>query len=670
MDRPSIILAIILCCKLFCVEGSAGQIVEQSRPILQYGVYASGDLSHHRSNFSELPRVPNCCIDFQGANAAGYAFGVVLDAPIANRLSFQFRGGYLNQSALLKEENYIGDVIIDDEILPSYSEHTIDATLTLLEIQSFIRYRLFDRFPIYFQSGMSLGSFLKKSFIQKETLVRPSGVTFTNGSRVRNEVFGEIPDVYSFQPYLQAGISYDVLLSKKWTFSPELIIGYPLNSVVKGLRWNVDIIRLGAVLLMNPVEISEPTPLAIPRGVIDEPPVAPKDFTVNLDAIAITPEGKRDRDLHIQIDEVRYSEMYPLLPYIFFSEGEADLLKTRLALIRKDETKMFDESALHSNTLSIYSQVLNIIGARLRKYTDATITITGYDNALRGESQNLHLSRERTEAVKKYLTDVWEISSDRIRAEAHHLPVKATNNETNDGQVENRRAEISSDDFRIILPVRIDEIKRFLSHSRIEFFPDVRSSRPLRDWNFQLQQGKNSFLTQRAKELPSMIPWNPSDDLAQLTDDQLIATFFARNEDERMQSSTLRFPVSIHSVNTQRFEKRNNVRIERFGLILFDFDKSVLNQLNKRILDSVKTHMTSMSKVIIQGYADRTGTRQYNKSLAADRCREVRAYLGEKVSDPQVVLEPIGSDQLLFNNDIPEGRQYNRIVYIIIETPE
>ncbi len=164
--------------------------------------------------------------------------------------------------------------------------------------------------------------------------------------------------------------------------------------------------------------------------------------------------------------------------------------------------------------------------------------------------------------------------------------------------------------------------------------------------------------------------WKLDEAAAALSSDSIHARIVIVNRENKTAATSLALPVRINNINAQRYEQHHNMRIERYGLILFDFDKSILNRTNPRVLDLVKSSITPQSKVLIRGYADRTGSSEYNKSLAGMRCSSVREYLGTAVENDQVFLDPVGSDLLLFDNNLPEGRCYNRIVYITIETPE
>ncbi|HPP40403.1 MAG TPA: OmpA family protein, partial [Candidatus Kapabacteria bacterium] len=127
--------------------------------------------------------------------------------------------------------------------------------------------------------------------------------------------------------------------------------------------------------------------------------------------------------------------------------------------------------------------------------------------------------------------------------------------------------------------------------------------------------------------------------------------------------------VTIHqkTIRKKREIIEDDYRIERYSLILFDFDKSTILDIHKPVLDYIRSKITPNSKVKIYGYADRTGTLEYNRELARRRSEEVRNYL--KINPENVEVYPIGSDELLFDNNIPEGRSYSRTVKIEIRTP-
>lgn len=130
---------------------------------------------------------------------------------------------------------------------------------------------------------------------------------------------------------------------------------------------------------------------------------------------------------------------------------------------------------------------------------------------------------------------------------------------------------------------------------------------------------------------------------------------------------TVQLNVEQLTVRQKRYEQRDDKRIDRYSLIVFDFNKAELTAAHRQLLGEVKLRIQPQSKVVIAGYADRSGEPDYNRELARRRCVEVQRALG--LADSAVTIEPKGSDELLYDNTTPEGRSYCRTVQITIETP-
>jgi len=111
----------------------------------------------------------------------------------------------------------------------------------------------------------------------------------------------------------------------------------------------------------------------------------------------------------------------------------------------------------------------------------------------------------------------------------------------------------------------------------------------------------------------------------------------------------------------------NDTLIERFALILFDFDKSSLSSANQNIANTIKQSIRSNSTVTITGYTDRTGDSTYNQVLSEERCKQVSQYLG--LSSGTFSIIPMGGKEIPFENDTPQGRAYSRTVMIEVKTP-
>ena len=122
--------------------------------------------------------------------------------------------------------------------------------------------------------------------------------------------------------------------------------------------------------------------------------------------------------------------------------------------------------------------------------------------------------------------------------------------------------------------------------------------------------------------------------------------------------------VNVKTVQEKRREMEGDYEIERFSLILFDFDQAKIEGMNKQIIDFIGNRLRFNSEIEIYGYADRTGSIEYNRELADKRAQETKKLL--KRTD--IIAKGVGSSTLLYDNEYPEGRFYCRTVQIIVKT--
>ena len=104
-------------------------------------------------------------------------------------------------------------------------------------------------------------------------------------------------------------------------------------------------------------------------------------------------------------------------------------------------------------------------------------------------------------------------------------------------------------------------------------------------------------------------------------------------------------------------------RIEKFSLILFDFGSNKLSKENQDITKIIKSKINSKTNVTILGYTDRAGNDDFNLKLSKSRAKAVYTQL----SINKAKYEGYGESNLLYNNDLPEGRFYCRTVDIVVE---
>jgi outer membrane protein OmpA-like peptidoglycan-associated protein len=383
----------------------------------------------------------------------------------------------------------------------------------------------------------------------------------------------------------------------------------------------------------------------------------------------IDADGSRQLNPTVVVEEFETETFHPLLPHIFFANDAANLAQSHQVLLATAKAAdAWRETTIQNNPVGVHANMLNVIGARLRQFPQARLTVTGYGSNLGAEKENVELSMRRAKAIQTYLTTIWRVKTDRIRLQARTLPEKPSSNDTEDGIAENRRVEIAASVPDILAPVVNRSITRTVSPPTLEIKPTVDAPAGLRSWTLAVKRGA-SMLQQwtGTNEMTPSERWRLTEDLLGTTEIPLAATLNVSDLDGREARAEASVVVRQMTIRKKRVEQRDDKRLERFSLMLFDFDRAELNSENLGLLSLIKQRIQPNSTITIIGYGDRTGSREYNRDLAERRSVEVKKFL--QIPDDRVKILPVGNDFLLHSNETPEGRSYSRIVQVVISTP-
>ncbi|NOY06894.1 MAG: OmpA family protein [Chlorobi bacterium] len=633
-----------------------------STPNVSVGVYGGVNYTLYQADFKDLPGYPSCCSSFNKGDGYNPAFGLAVDIPIGSVVSLLPRIGYRGTSGTLRQTNSLGPVLTPRGPEEAFVEHTLDARLESFMFDFFVKVKPWS-IPLAITVGPTFGYTFQRSFVQLEQLTTPTDVYFNNGARVRNQMEGDIPNAFSYYGGLGFGIRSEIPLWSTLRLEPSAGIILPVTQVTPSVTWYAIPIQASLSLFYRfpekaPVKVAPPPP----------PPPAPP-LSIAISAFSVDTSGRRSRFVTITVEEIIKSELFPILPYIFFDHFSSDLRKTSLRLMSPVELGKFNEKEVSTDALKVYADLLNIVCTRMKAHPGARLTITGYRDPTEAGRGYATISRLRATAVRDYLTGCG-VPSKQITVLARRLPDQVPDPRTPEGQAEARRVELSSDTYEILAPVRREEIQTVLRTPTIVFQPFVNARLPIRQW--KLEVTRNGEVVKEYSgfgQPPEELPWDLDPRTAPQGEEPFIASF--RVEDEGGQEKLLKttLPVSQKTISRMKIEKRGNQRIDRFRLILFKFGKADIGPNNRRILDVVKKAITPRSTVTISGYTDRIGDPKYNLELARRRCEAVVRALGNAVRPDQVRINPVGSAKLLYDNSIPEGRNFCRTVHILVETP-
>ncbi len=646
-----------------------------------YGGFFHLNINMHRAGFTRLPNVPNCCREFTGGSGVGFTVGALYDFPLSSSLFLDFRAGYSLLGADLIEPEET-TVIVSGQPTTGEFEHQLEANLGAVIVEPALGYRITPRFTV--RAGAGLAALLSATYNQREELVRPeeTGV-FENNKRTRNEFEGDIPNASSLLAYAKIGLGYDFPLNKQGTLigTPEIVYTRGFSSVVSDSSWSVDALRVGLsvtfrsksdepdypVLVATDIPLTPDTTQPLP---VRQPPVA------SVRAVGLDDDGNEVPTATLRVEEFISTHMRPLLNYLFFDE-QVDTIPERYNNLDPSETKTFRVENLHGvGTIATYHHLLNIVGRRMIEYPEAKITIVGCNDGL-GEKKEggRALSQRRADNVFQYLSKTWGIDSSRMQIELRGLPAKPSNMEVVDGVQENRRVEIYSDTWDILAPVITDDTLRITNPPAIRFKMEASGPAPITGWQLVAGQELGGSSTNaplkelRGDEaLPETVDWNLEEE------QQTIPRFDAPLQYRLQVTDSLgqvaetelaTLPVEQITVSKKRRERIADKYIDRYSLILFDFDRAEFNAANERIGEFIRERLREGATVTITGYTDRIGEEDYNLNLSKRRAGKTAENLATADAD----VSGVGETVELYNNNLPEGRFYSRTVTIVVETP-
>jgi len=273
--------------------------------------------------------------------------------------------------------------------------------------------------------------------------------------------------------------------------------------------------------------------------------------------------------------------------------------------------------------------------------------------------------------LRDYLINVWQIDPKRITVESRNLPEKASKpKEQPDKAAENRRVELYSDNPKILEPIFIEKVDRNANPPAVRFKLEAESEAGLKNWeviSYQKSDTINTFNYKKSGEIEAQVDWRLSQyqKITPKSAEPILAELHLEDVKGNIKViNTSTQPVEIISIQQKRINRVGDYEIEKFSLILFDFDKSNIEGTNKKIIEFISDRIKPESEVTIIGYTDRTGDDIYNQNLSNRRAQATKNAL----KLPNAKANGIGEQILLYNNELPEGRFYCRTVEIEVKT--
>jgi outer membrane protein OmpA-like peptidoglycan-associated protein len=654
---------------------------EPYSPRNSLGLFGGVGLNFHAANFQTLPGIDGCCDEYNVGSGLGYNFGLFYDMPVSTKIDLDIRLIYAEMGAnLLKARVQKVQDANYQEVDNAEVEFSIDSKLTTFGLEPLLAWKVSDQLRI--KAGVRVAYLLSNNAIQSEKVLTPSyGVLIDKDGNQRREINkydGEIPEIGSIDISIVGAISYDLPLNKNftWFLVPEARYSLGLMSYHPDDLWQSNQLTGGlgiryAPRKLKPVTPPPPAPPPPPPPPLPMPPPAEPELEANIIAMSVDENGNESSVATIKVEEFVQNKTHPLLNFVFF-DNNSDQIPLRYTRITESEKENFSFKQFFSQTtMEVYHNILNIVGKRMAFYPQAELTLIGCNSNTGDEKNNTDLSKRRAESVKKYLIDNWNIRPDRIKVEARNLPSVASNPTAEDGIEENRRVEIETNIPLLFEPMIVLDTLRNTSVPNLRFKPNVKTPIGIKSWKLSASQNNKTIKTFTGKnDLPKVIDWDfvGEENQKYIPNSELPIQYnleITDNDGKVWASDMQSLPMRQMTIQNKIWENVEDYEIDEFLMIGFGYNKSDLNEGNKLIADRAKLRVRDYSENDIKGYSDRMGNDDYNKRLSERRALEVADYLEIN----KKFVKGIGEEILLYNNDLPEGRYYSRVVKIVIKTP-
>ena len=686
-----------------------------------YGIFGGISLNFHKVDFQKLSGLPPCetCPNYSDGDGSGpklgaqFGFLFYKDYQISGRLALHT----LNGDFEVAEPTY---VMVEDGSMKGEFKRYLSAKLTTISFEPRIGYNIYEKLTL--KTGFNLSLFAKSDYDEYEKISKPEiGATFADSlgndshSKIRNHFSGKINELNPLQFSWAIGASYELPLNREnsLTLNPEIEYSYGLTNIIKNYDWKVNTLFLGVSVKYFPPPSKDPIQILKKEEKIDTLKILKdfiaenkfifgkvdikndtltlKDTIINFErysrtdtlyiakkyaletsitACGVDSSGNEIPNPLFIVEEIYTTKFHPTFNYIFFDQNSSEIPK-RFNLLSSEQAKKYSIDSLKGiATLPVYYDVLNILGKRLVDNSSIKLKINGYNNGIGEEKDNKQLSKNRAESIAEYLTSVWGIDKKRLKVSGHNLPEKVSTpiDELEKAQ-ENQRVEISSFADELEEPTSSADIVRTVSPPVARFKPIVKSEAGIASGNIQIgQNGATLKEFAFGSDIKTYYDWKLDDDQTTTPKIEMPLEYKINVNDKKTQklSSNLNtLAIEQKTIKKKRIEKIADFEIEKYSLILFDFDSDKINESNLRTLRMIKAKIKPNSKIKITGYTDRTGESEHNKTLSQRRAEAVYKMLGYE----SAVYEGVGAEKALFDNDYPEGRVFSRTVEISIESP-
>jgi outer membrane protein OmpA-like peptidoglycan-associated protein len=643
----------------------SGQTPAYTKPSWWFGAAAGANFNFYNGSTQKLNEDVTVPVPFKSGSGIGLFAAPLVEFHIPDsRWGLMLQAGFDSRRGSFKEI-----------LAPCNCPRDLSTNLSYISIEPGVRFAPF-KSDLYFFGGprIAINTSAAFTYIQKTNPDFPDQIP-------EPDIKGNLSDMNKLQVSMQIGAGYDIPLNSQahktqYVLSPFISFQPYFGQSPRSIEtWNITTLRAGiafklgcGTLIANTPIFQNPVEKPVVKKLVTEDP----KVNVYINAPKNIPVTRKVR------------EVFPLRNYVYFTPG-SDEIPTRYVLLKKEQVKDFkeDQAALFAPSnpsgrsprqMTVYYNVLNILGDRMIKDPSARITLVG------SSEQGPADGRAMAESIRKYLVNVFGIKSSRISIEGRDKPKIPSEQPGGTKELDllregDRRVSIESSAPSLLMefqtgpdaplkPVEVTDVEEAPVESYVTFnIGEGKDS--FASWSLEITD-KNGTMqhfgpyTQEKVSIPgkSILGTQPSGDYK-------IAVI-----GKSVSGKTVENDTTVHLV---LWTPPVNEEVTRFS-ILYEFnDSKAIAMYEKYITEVIIPKIPNGAKVIIHGYTDIIGDATYNQKLSLERAADVRhimehALAGKGRTDVSFEIFGFGEDQNLsmFKNDFPEERSYNRTVIIDI----
>lgn len=630
---------------LFLLEAATG-IAQTAQPKWWFGISGAANINQFRGTTQMINQDLTVPTAFhKGDGIKPYFSALVEYRP--KKLGFMLNLAYDNRGGSF-----------DQVMAPCDCPANLSTNISYVAIEPSIRYTPF-RSGLYIFAGPTISINASKEF------------HYTQDKQP--DIRGDWSDIRKVMLSGQAGIGIDIPVSEsaretQMTLSPFVSFQTDLGHAPRTVEsWLFYTIRAGIALKLGTAK-RQPALATVPPAAAT--PVTTNDDTrFSVRTSGIVPANRQVK------------ETFPLRHSVFFDNGSATI-PARYIMLDRNQAAAFREEQLQQNPaaagrpdanagrsarqMTVYHNILNIIGDRLRSNKISTITLSG------ASEKNPAEARQMAEHVKQYLVNVFGISASRISTEGRDKPLIPSAQEDakrdldllreGDHRVDIINTTAGAGSYAYLQPVQINVTQGEPMDSRVVFINGNAAA--LKSWSLELtdEQGKQQRYGPFTGE-EGAIPGKTILGTRIKGEYKVVMLGETRDGKPQRRETALSLATAIN-------EQEEALRYS----ILFEFDRSrSVESYAKFLADQVIPLIPDNSTVIIHGHTDIIGEEKYNQTLSLERARNTQQLIARAATAAgrkgvRFETYGFGEDPSMapFDNGLPEERFYNRAVIIDI----